>query len=219
MTVSYAQTLDGRIATKNGSSRWISSPESLKFAHELRAASDAILIGSGTARSDDPSLTVRHVPGEDPLRVLVDSTLRTSPSSAIFAAGAAANTIVATTENAPEHRRSRLESLGANVLALPATADGRVQLPLALEKLSELGVSSIMVEGGACIITALLEARLVDTLAVCIAPKILGCGVEAVGELGINDLDDSVNIINVTLRKYGPDVVFSGDLVYRGDQG
>src|ERR687885_2207181 len=101
ITVSYAQTLDGRLATASGSSRWISAPESLRFAHTLRAEHDAVVVGAGTACKDDPRLTVRLVSGENPLRVVVDSTLRTPLSAAVLANGAAAGTVLAVTDRAP----------------------------------------------------------------------------------------------------------------------
>src|ERR671927_191976 len=128
VTVSYAQTLDGRLATANGSSRWISAPESLRFAHQLRAEHDAVAVGAGTACTDDPRLTVRLVSGEDPLRVVVDSSLRTPLSAAVLANGAAGGTVLAVTERAPGRRCEEAISLGATVLRLPADAGGMVDL-------------------------------------------------------------------------------------------
>lgn len=214
ITVSYAQTLDGRLATVGGSSRWISSDESLRFAHKLRASHDAVIVGSGTARRDDPELTVRHVEGEDPIRVIVDCSLRTPPSAKVLADGAAKGTILAATEKAPDERRDELSALGAKVLRLPGDSDGRVDLHSLMAELHRLGIETAMVEGGATLITSLLRERIVDRVAICIAPKILGRGIEAVGDLGIHDLDRCVALENVSLTTCGPDIVLEADLEY-----
>jgi diaminohydroxyphosphoribosylaminopyrimidine deaminase / 5-amino-6-(5-phosphoribosylamino)uracil reductase len=214
VTVSYAQTLDGRLAAANGSSRWISSPDSLRFAHALRAEHDAVAVGAGTACNDDPRLTVRLVPGEDPLRIVVDSSLRTPLTAAVLADGAAHGTVLAVTDRAPEGRCEEVESLGATVLRLPANAAGRVDLGALLAGLHSLGVHSVMVEGGAALITSFLCDRLVDRLAVCIAPKILGSGIEAVGDLGIGDLTDSLTLADTSVTPYGVDLVLDSRVEY-----
>ena len=214
VTVSYAQTLDGRLAAANGSSRWISAPESLRFAHTLRAEHDAVAVGAGTACKDDPRLTVRLVPGDDPLRVVVDSTLRTPLSAAVLAHGAAKGTVLAVTERAPERRCEEALSLGATVLKLPSDAAGRVDLRALLAELYSLGVRSVMVEGGAAMITSFFSERLVDRLAVCIAPKILGRGIEAVGDLGICDLADSLILADTSVTPYGVDLVLDSRVEY-----
>lgn len=202
------------MATADGSSRWISCPESLRFAHALRAEHDAILVGAGTACADDPSLTVRHVPGDDPLRVVVDSTLRTPLTSAVLSNGAAKGTVLAVTGRAPEVRCEDALSLGATILRLPENESGRVDLGVLMEELHGFGVRSVMVEGGASLITALLRGQFVDRLAVCVAPKILGRGVEAIGDLGIRDLTDSLTLAGTTVTAYGADTVFDGRVVY-----
>ena len=214
VTVSYAQTLDGRLAAANGSSRWISCPDSLRFAHALRAEHDAVAVGAGTACNDDPQLTVRLVRGEDPLRVVVDSTLRTPLSAAVLANGAAKGTVLAVTHRAPDKRCEEAESLGATVLKVPADAVGRVDLGALLSELCALGVGSVMVEGGAALITSFLSARLVDRLAVCIAPKILGSGIEAVGDLGICDLTDSLILTGTSVTHYGVDLILDSRVEY-----
>jgi riboflavin-specific deaminase-like protein len=174
VTLSYAQTLDGRLATSTGSSQWISAPESLRFSHELRAKHDAIMVGVGTVCMDDPRLTVRLVAGQDPLRVVVDSTLRTPLIAAVLTEEAAPGTVLAVTDRAPAAKRDKVRALGATVLCLPTDAGGRVDLIALLAALHQLDVGSVLVEGGAQMITALLQARLVDRLVVCVAAKILG---------------------------------------------
>ena len=152
MTLSYAQTVDGRIATAGGSSQWISGPASLTHAHRLRADHDAIMVGAGTVRRR-PRLTVRLVDGTDPLRVVVDSGLRIPPTSAVLADGAAGRTILAVTERASGERREAVRRLGATVLCLPSNAAGQVDLAALLTELGATGVESVMVEGGAALLT------------------------------------------------------------------
>lgn len=216
VTVSYAQTIDGRLATCTGSSQWISCPGSLGFSHGLRAKHDAIMVGVGTIRADDPRLTVRLASGEDPLRVVVDSTLRTPMDAAVLSDGVASGTILAVTENAPADRRREAADLGARVLESPTDSTGREDLKALLSELAATDVRSVMAEGGAGLITALLRGRLVDRLAVCIAPKILGSGIEAVGDLGISDLADSVTLDDVSVIPYGTDLILDGRVGYPG---
>ena len=214
VTVSYAQTLDGRLATATGESRWISCPDSLRFAHEMRAGHDAVLVGAGTVCKDDPRLTVRHVPGASPLRVIVDSTLRTPPDAAVLADGAASGTVLAVTDHAPAEHRERVLSLGATVLELPSDLDGRVDLTALLGELVVSGIASVMVEGGATLITSFFRAGLVDRLAVCVAPKILGGGIEAIGDLGIRELSRSLTLADAMVEPYGVDLILSGRIEY-----
>jgi diaminohydroxyphosphoribosylaminopyrimidine deaminase / 5-amino-6-(5-phosphoribosylamino)uracil reductase len=152
------------------------------------------------------------------LRVVVDSALRTPLSAAVLANGAAKGTVLAVTDRAPDERCAEAESLGATVLRLPASGKGRVDLDALLSGLHSLGVRSVMVEGGAALITSFLCERLVDRLAVCIAPKILGRGIEAVGDLGISDLTDSLMLTDTAVTLYGVDLVIDSRVEYPNDR-
>ena len=208
ITIKIAQTLDGRIATLTGQSQWITCEPARALAHELRATHDAVLVGIGTVLHDNPRLTVRLVDGPDPLRVVADSSLRIPLDSALLTESPE-RTIVVTTEAAPAERVEAVRALGARVIYGRRGPDGLDLLDL-LGLLYDLGVRSLMVEGGSGITTSLLRAALVDRLVVCIAPKVLGSGLDAVGDLGIRDLGKALTFRETTIRQLGPDIVFDG---------
>ena len=210
--VHFAQTLDGRIATPSGSSQWISGSSALRFAHELRASHDAVLVGVGTLLQDDPRLTVRHAEGPDPLKVVLDSRLRT-PSSAALLRETPTRTVLLTTPAATPADVGRVADLGARVLVAAPDVAGQVDLADGLARLRRLGVRSVMVEGGGRVVTSLLRARLVDRLTVCVAPIILGRGVESVGDLGIAQLGQALGLRGLDVRRLGEDLIVSGEVV------
>jgi GTP cyclohydrolase II len=210
--VKYAQTLDGRIATRTGDSKWISGEAERQISHGLRAACDAVLVGASTVRQDDPQLTVRLVPGANPIRVVVDSTLRIAPTAKV--AGDGATTLVFTTSAADAARREQLRAAHVTVHEVPAGPRG-VDLTAVLAHLRASGIESLMVEGGSGVITSLLEARLVDRLVVSISPTVVGAGVEAVGDLGIARIADGVQLTNRTFCLAGDDVLMGWDVAAR----
>jgi 3,4-dihydroxy 2-butanone 4-phosphate synthase/GTP cyclohydrolase II len=210
VVLTYAQTLDGRIATAVGDSALLSSQEERCVFHALRASCDAVMVGVGTVLRDDPRLIVSLVPGTSPLRVVLDSTLRI-PSTARMLSGDPV-TIVLTTERAAERDRERLRATGAGIRVVPAAPDG-VDLPAALRVLRELGVRTLLVEGGARVITSLLGARLVDRLVVGTTPKIIGTGVEAVGDLGIARVTQGISLRNRCMHVTPEDVIMAWDVV------
>jgi diaminohydroxyphosphoribosylaminopyrimidine deaminase/5-amino-6-(5-phosphoribosylamino)uracil reductase len=207
VTVKFAQTLDGRIATATGHSRWISSPPSLRFAHRLRSGHDAILVGAGTVFIDDPELTCRLVRGRNPLRIVVDSQLRISPGARIFKQQKEVPTIVATTRRTADERRRPFEEKGIEVLEIGEDRTGRVDLHMLLAALGKREISSLLVEGGAAVITAFLREKLADRLVVIIAPKITGEGLNAVGDMGIRQMDDSLRLSFRRIARRGDDLV------------
>lgn len=211
VTVAYAQTLDGRLATRTGDSQWISAEPSTRFAHALRASHAAVMVGAGTVVADDPRLTPRLVKGPSPVRIVVDSTLRLPPSSNVVTDGAAP-TLLATTARATAHRRRQFATSGAEILLLPSMPDGRVDLGALLDELGRRGLESVLVEGGAGLITALLREHRVRRLVVSIAPMVLGAGIEAVGDLDIARLRDALAFRRASFSQVGPDVIFDGEL-------
>lgn len=216
VTVHYAQTIDGRLATRTGDSQWISGQESLVLAHALRASHAAVLVGAGTVAADDPRLTARLVEGPSPVRVVLDSKLRLSPRANVVTDGAAA-TILATTDLAPIERRRVFERRAVEVLVLPSTPDGRVDLGSLLDELGVRGMATLLVEGGASVITAMIRERRVSRMVVSIAPLVLGMGIEAVGDLDILRLRDALTFRRAAFSQLGPDVIFDGELEPRSE--
>ncbi len=213
VTLKIAQSLDGRIATMSGSSRWISSAESLKLAHHWRAMHDGIMVGIGTVLRDDPSLTVRLVKGQNPRRLIVDSTLRV-PMKAKVLSDNSAPTIILTTRQANPGRIKEVEALGVRVFQVDTNPQGGVDLGSALRVLAREGINSILVEGGARLATSLLKARLVDRLLSVIGPKIIGEGIEAVGDLGIKEISQAIPLSIEKTRRVGADLVVVAKIDY-----
>ncbi len=213
VTLKFAQTLDGRIATATGHSRWISSPASLRFAHRLRDLHDAILVGAETVRKDDPELTCRLVRGRNPLRIVVDSLLRTSPEARIFTDNAPDRTIVATTHRAAEERRRLFEGKGIEILCPGADRAGQVDLSELLTILGKRKISSLLVEGGSAVITSFLKENLADRLLVILAPKIVGAGLNAVGDLAIRQMDDALRLSYRGITRRGDDLILDARFI------
>lgn len=212
VTVKYAASLDGRIATKTGDSQWISCAETLQLAHQLRAEHDAIMVGIGTVLADNPRLDVRLVEGRNPLRVIIDSYLQIPLEANVLKRERAKETLIVTTEAADKNRLAEIKNLGAEVLVLSRGEDKiaapRVGLEQLLSELSLRHIKTVLVEGGSKIITGLLAAHLVNRLIVVVAPKIIGQGIEAIGDLGITRLSDAITFASVKTERLGTDVVF-----------
>ncbi len=177
VTLSYAQSLDGSIAVRRGSPLRLSGPEAMAMTHRLRLAHDGILVGIGTVLADDPRLNVRLAEGRDPQPVVLDSRLRLPLYASLL--GGSRLPWIAALPGVDPHKQAQLEARGAQILSLPAGEDGRISLSALLSRLAELGLDSLMVEGGARVITSFLVQGLVDRLVLTVAPVVVG-GLHAV---------------------------------------
>jgi len=212
VTLKFAQSLDGRIATKTGNSQWISSPETLRLAHRMRSIHDGVLVGIGTALADDPSLTVRLVKGNNPQRIIVDGRLRMPLTAKVLNDEMVDRTIIAVEEGANQKKARDVQDLGAEILWVARNRRGELDLNDLLKQLGKMGVTSILVEGGARVITSFLRERLVDKIIIVIAPKLIGEGIEAIRDLEIRELDDAMRIFGMKTRRLGEDIIIEGYL-------
>lgn len=215
VTLKAAVTLDGRIAGRGGDSKWITGEPARQHAHRLRAQHDAVMVGVGTVLADDPELTVRLAKGRDPIRVVLDSDLRTPLKSRLVRHASKAPTWIVHALDVPAARVARWSKLpGVELHALPRGRDQRLPLRAVLQLLAQRGVTSVLVEGGAQLHGALLDAGLVDRAAVYVAPVILGDAraipmAAGKGELRIAD---AFRLHAPTIKQLGQDVLFTGAL-------
>lgn len=176
VSVKYAMSLDGKIATRTGDSRWITGESARRRVHELRDAYDAIMVGTGTLKSDDPRLTARIEGGVDPLRVVLDAQLDVpEDANVVRQAGEGARTVVAASpETEGTDHRSRLADRGVDVWSVATGEEGRVELRSLLERLADTEIVRLFVEGGGTLIGSLFDEGLVDGVYAFVAPKIVG---------------------------------------------
>jgi diaminohydroxyphosphoribosylaminopyrimidine deaminase/5-amino-6-(5-phosphoribosylamino)uracil reductase len=174
LTLKLAISLDGRIATRTGASKWITGPESRMRVQTLRASHDAVMVGVNTVLADNPRLTVRDVPGRSPVRVIVDSKLRIPTTSQVVQTAAQVPTCVVTTLSAPKPLEDALQAQGVRVIRVPPTAEGRCEPSVMLRELAAREVVSVMCEGGSELGGSLLASGLADELHVFVAPLLLG---------------------------------------------
>jgi diaminohydroxyphosphoribosylaminopyrimidine deaminase/5-amino-6-(5-phosphoribosylamino)uracil reductase len=212
----YAMTLDGKIATSTGESKWITGPQARRRVHELRAGVDAIMVGVNTVIADDPQLTARDEEGvplpRQPLRLVVDSTARVPISSRVVSGDLPGATAVLVGPGADPSRVRKLEELGNSVITVPRKM-GRVDLEAALRTLgTEWGITSVLVEGGGELLGSLFDRRLVDKLVAFVAPKLVG-GAEApgpVGGKGVDSLASAVRLKEIAWERVGDDLMIVG---------
>ncbi len=208
VTVSYAQSADGRIAARDGSSQWISGEETLRLAHELRRDHDAVLVGVGTVLADNPQLTCRLPGCRSPLRVVMDTRLRTPEHAHVVADAKHYPTVVIGGPEAETGRAETLRAHGVTVIQVAASPSGALSLGEALTALASRGCRRLLVEGGSAIITTFFAERLVDELVLVSAPLMIGHGVSAVAEMGTRTLGEALRGTTVDLKQLGQDVVW-----------
>lgn len=210
VTLKLATSLDGRIATASGESRWITGEAARERAHLLRATHDAILVGTDTVVADDPQLTCR-LPGlarHSPVRVVLDRQLRVPPGVRVFIGARETPTWVVTLAAADKARREALRAAGVVVITAAPEPTGRIDLGNALARLGERGLTRLLVEGGGQLAAALLHAGLVDRLVWFHAPVLLGGdGIPAIGELGRGALAEMPGFERLSSETMGPDVM------------
>lgn len=215
VTLKIAQTVDGYIAAPDGESKWITGKEARHQVHRWRSVYDAVMIGRNTARLDNPRLTVRHVEGRQPYRIVVDGKYELPEALNLFTDQYEEKTIIVT------HNREKVDDVADPMLSLLQTNyfrgrtvlvpenDGHSDLEDAFRKLGEMDITSVLVEGGRDLASALLAKRLVDKLEVFIAPKMLGGGIRSIIGLDINHMSDVQEFHDVSWQQFGKDMLLT----------
>lgn len=210
VSLKIATTSDGRIATRTGDSQWITGAPARRHAHLLRAQHDAIAVGIGTVAADDPSLTCRlpGMEGRSPVRVVFDSQLRISLESELVRTAGEVQTWVLSAARTDKERRKALEGAGVTVVPIETVVDGQPDPAAALRALGAMGVTRLMVEGGARLATGLLRAGLVDRLLWFRAPSLIGGdGLPPFGDLGVGDISEMPTLKPVSRTPVGDDTL------------
>ena len=214
VTLKIAQTLDGKIATAAGESKWITSAPAREEGHRLRNSNDAILVGVNTVLKDDPALTTRVPGGRDPIRVIVDTRLRTPLTAKVITQQSPAKTCIATIETMPKDKLVQLLDAGAEIL-IAKESKGQVDLRSLLKMLGSHGVTSLLIEGGAEINASALRSGIVDKVVLFIAPMLMA-GTDslcAIGGTSPLKLSQAVGLRDIVSRPVGPDLMVEGYIV------
>jgi len=207
-----ASTLDGRIAARTADARWITGPAARRRGHELRDVHDAILVGAGTVRADDPELTCRIPGGRNPVRVVACGPALDLPGQARVLDVRAAPTLVVTPAGADMRKVARLRRRGVDVVAVPGRR-GAISAAGLMKTLAARGITSLLVEGGATVAADLLAAGLVDRIAWFVAPSLLGAdGVPAIASLGIDRAAAALRLDDVEVVRAGDDVLLTASV-------
>jgi diaminohydroxyphosphoribosylaminopyrimidine deaminase/5-amino-6-(5-phosphoribosylamino)uracil reductase len=208
-----AATLDGRIATRIGDSKWVTGEKARRFVHQLRHAVDAILVGIGTIQADDPSLTTRlgSRKGLDPVRIVLDTHLSISPDAKILKLDSDSDTILVTGNKIEEDKKKRVQKKGVRLIRQPAASD-QIDLNLLMDQLGSMGITSLLIEGGSRVIASAFGSGIVDKIHFFYAPKILGGddGIPICRGTGRRLMKESIRVKNVRVRRFDDDVMIEG---------
>ena len=210
VTLKAAQTADGRIAGKDGESKWISSLTARKYVHSLRGKYDALLVGAGTVLKDDPRLTVRLTEGRNPKRVVLDTNLKIKSGYKIFTNNGDKKLILVTSKknnSAKNGKIRKILSTGAQIIFVKESRNRKLNLKAVLKELGKLQIASVLVEGGSEIYTSFIKENLFDDIKLIVSPKLLGCGLPLVSSLGIKSVKKSIKLKVGSLEKIGDDVL------------
>jgi diaminohydroxyphosphoribosylaminopyrimidine deaminase/5-amino-6-(5-phosphoribosylamino)uracil reductase len=212
-----ASTLDGRIATKSGDSKWVTGEAAREFVHRLRHAVDAIMVGINTVEKDNPSLTTRlptyskDFKSLDPTRIILDTHLRISETAKLLRLNSDSDTILVTGPSVPEHKIARIEKTGAKVIESPLK-DGMIDLDRLMDRLGALGITSLLIEGGSRVVASALSTGIVEKIMFFFAPKILGGddGIPICKGPGADVMDRCIPVKDIHVRRFGDDIMIQG---------
>lgn len=210
VTLKLASTLDGRIATSTGESRWITGPKARDLVHRMRASTDVVLVGGATAMKDDPELTVRRARGANPARAVVDPALRLPLELRLFERSETERVMVFTTSQAGKAAVREARERGIEVVEVGKAPEG-ADLDMVMKELGKRELARALVEGGGRLSAALLKRKLVDKVSYFVSPRFIGSdGVASVGELQVRSLSQAVSLQRVSSRKVGSDILVEG---------
>ena len=209
VVLKLAMTLDGKIATQTGDSKYITGREARKYVHQLRSDSDAVMVGINTVTRDNPILDARLVKGKNPTKIIVDSTLKISERAKVLKDPS--KVIIATTNKAPKKKIDKLHQKGIQVIVLKPKA-GLVDLKELMKELGKSGITPIMIEGGAELSGNAIKEGIVDKLLIFTAPKIIGNGLDPIKNLGIKKINKAINLKNIMTERIGKDFLIEGYL-------
>ncbi len=205
-----AQSIDGRIAVANGDSKWISSSDSLRMAHGLRAEADAVIVGMGTVRKDNPSLTVRHIKADDPYRIVLTNSLKFPRNCNLLKKNKDYKTILASSVEQIEKYSKKNKGSNLTYWNIKKNSNGCLDVKDLITKANDFGIRHILVEGGSEVATSFLKAKLVDKYLAVLAPKIIGSGINSINDLGIRKVSNSITFKESEFVPSGKDCLFIG---------